>query len=61
MKPIKPTCHNCWYKEIREAGEWCYMFDDRPDGEPPLCMKWEWTEAEANSEDAEEDPEGKEE
>jgi hypothetical protein len=57
MKPIKPTCHNCFYKEIREAGEWCYMFDDKPDGTPPLCMKWESSAEEANSEDAEEDAE----
>jgi hypothetical protein len=57
MKPIKPTCHNCFYKEILEEEDtaWCYMFDDMPEGNPPLCMKWEWSEEEASSEDAEEE------
>jgi len=33
------------------------MFDDKPDGNPPLCMKWEWTAEEANAEDVEEEVE----
>lgn len=57
MKPIKPTCHNCFYKQIVEEGDaaWCYMFDDKPEGNPPLCMKWEQDEESARSEDEEEE------
>ena len=57
MIAIKPTCNNCWYKEIREAGEWCYMFNYRPDREPPLCTKWEHDEKSADAEDEEEEQE----
>jgi len=59
MTAIKPTCHNCFYKQILEEGDaaWCYMFEDRPEGSPPLCMRWEQDEESASAEDEEEEQE----